>query len=104
MNSKPQRVDGPCAARAVSSARAPISVFIAVVALGVGLLTSTPSAQTPAPTRDGAPEKLGFGLRRTRYNGAGTASVAQWIEHPPPKGRVARSIRAGGAKRNGVGG
>ena len=25
------------------------------------------------------------------------ASVAQWIEHPPPKGRVTRSIRVGGA-------
>jgi hypothetical protein len=25
------------------------------------------------------------------------ALVAQWIEHPPPKGRVARSIRAEGA-------
>ena len=24
------------------------------------------------------------------------AFVAQWIEHPPPKGRVARSIRAEG--------
>ena len=22
--------------------------------------------------------------------------VAQWIEHPPPKGRVTRSIRVGG--------
>lgn len=25
------------------------------------------------------------------------APVAQWIEHPPPKGRVTRSIRVGGA-------
>ena len=25
------------------------------------------------------------------------ALVAQWIEHPPPKGRVTRSIRVGGA-------
>lgn len=24
------------------------------------------------------------------------APVAQWIEHPPPKGRVTRSIRVGG--------
>ena len=29
------------------------------------------------------------------------ASVAQWIEHLPPKERVARSIRAGGAKKRG---
>lgn len=26
------------------------------------------------------------------------APVAQWIEHPPPKGRVTRSIRVGGTK------
>ena len=26
------------------------------------------------------------------------ASVAQWIEHPPPKGRVVGSIPTGGAK------
>ena len=26
------------------------------------------------------------------------ALVAQWIEHPPPKGRVTRSIRVEGAK------
>ena len=28
--------------------------------------------------------------------GFSPAFVAQWIEHPPPKGRVARSIRAEG--------
>ena len=27
------------------------------------------------------------------------ASVAQWIEHPPPKGRVVGSIPTGGAKK-----
>ena len=26
------------------------------------------------------------------------ALVAQWIEHPPPKGRVTRSIRVEGTK------
>ncbi len=26
------------------------------------------------------------------------APVAQWIEHPPPKGRVTRSIRVRGTK------
>ena len=34
------------------------------------------------------------------YNGrikATNAPVAQWIEHPPPKGRVTRSIRVEGA-------
>ena len=28
------------------------------------------------------------------------ASVAQWIEHPPPKGRVVGSIPTGGAKKS----
>lgn len=27
------------------------------------------------------------------------ALVAQWIEHPPPKGRVTRSIRVGGTNK-----
>lgn len=27
------------------------------------------------------------------------ASVAQWIEHPPPKGRVVGSIPTGGANK-----
>jgi hypothetical protein len=31
------------------------------------------------------------------------APVAQWIERSPPKGQVARSIRAGGAKRIAIG-
>ena len=30
--------------------------------------------------------------------GSENALVAQWIEHPPPKGRVTRSIRVEGAK------
>ena len=30
------------------------------------------------------------------FNIALNAPVAQWIEHPPPKGRVTRSIRVGG--------
>ena len=29
------------------------------------------------------------------------ALVAQWIEHPPPKGRVTRSIRVEGTNRPG---
>src|SRR5690606_14709636 len=40
--------------------------------------------------------RMGFGRMRPE------APVAQWIEHPPPKGRVARSIRAGGANPRAV--
>ena len=35
--------------------------------------------------------------RSALESGVASAPVAQWIEHPPPKGRVARSIRVGGA-------
>ena len=28
------------------------------------------------------------------------ALVAQWIEHPPPKGKVTRSIRVGGTTKS----
>ena len=32
-----------------------------------------------------------------KISAVGNALVAQWIEHPPPKGRVTRSIRVEGA-------
>ncbi len=54
-----------------------------------------------APRTDGRRD----GARRTLGSGPSgripdVAPVAQWIEHPPPKGRVARSIRAGGASES----
>ncbi len=37
-------------------------------------------------------------LRFVDQQKSNKASVAQWIEHPPPKGRVVGSIPTGGAK------
>lgn len=61
----------------------------------------------PAVRRPQAPSCAPFARRCARTGGlplspapvksVPAAPVAQWIEHPPPKGRVARSIRAGGA-------
>ena len=36
-------------------------------------------------------------LRFVDQQKSNKASVAQWIEHPPPKGRVVGSIPTGGA-------